>query len=237
MLTMSVIDTVLSTACLLVVAVLGALFVRRKKASSSLPFPPGPPPLPLIGNLLDMPTVNVSPTFHQMCRKYGDIIHLSVFGQSTVVIDSYDAAVELLEQRSLQTSGRPRLVMAELSVSLHTPPCPTILLRAPCTDRTHKYLLLHSAGLAWQFSVERYTPAWRRYRRTFHEFFHQGAVACYRGTHKRVSRSLLTALLDDPPRFLAHAHRQVSRPPPLSLSSPHTPPPRFRAFILARRPG
>ena len=42
-------------------------------------------------------------------------MHLSVFGQSTVVIDSYDAAIELLEQRSSQTSDRPRLVMAELS--------------------------------------------------------------------------------------------------------------------------
>ena len=47
-------------------------------------------------------------------------MHLSVFGQSTVVIDSYDAAIELLEQRSSQTSDRPRLVMAELSVPLLT---------------------------------------------------------------------------------------------------------------------
>ncbi len=46
----------------------------------------------------------------------GDIVHLSVFGQSTVVIDSYDAAIELLEHRSAQTSDRSRLVMAELSV-------------------------------------------------------------------------------------------------------------------------
>ena len=51
----------------------------------------------------------------------GDIVHLSILGQSTVVIDSYDAAIELLEQRSAHTSDRPRLVMAELSVPLlHT---------------------------------------------------------------------------------------------------------------------
>ena len=51
-------------------------------------------------------------------KAIGDIVHLSVFGQSTIVIDSYDAAIELLEQRSSQTSDRPRLVMAELSVPL-----------------------------------------------------------------------------------------------------------------------
>ena len=48
----------------------------------------------------------------------GDIVHLSVLGQSTVVIDSYDAAIELLEQRSAHTSDRPRFVMAKLSVPL-----------------------------------------------------------------------------------------------------------------------
>ncbi|KAI1788646.1 CyP450 monooxygenase [Ganoderma leucocontextum] len=177
--TTSVVDILLSTACLVLVAALGTSWVRRKGAGSSLPFPPGPRPLPFIGNLLDMPTKNVAPTFHQICRKFGGIVHLSIFGQSTVVIDSYDAAMELLEHRSAHTSDRPRLIMAEL------------------------------AGLSWEFSVEGYTPAWRRYRRTFHEFFHQGAVLQYRSIHLRETRKLLSALLEEPERFLALTHRTV----------------------------
>ncbi|PIL23523.1 cytochrome P450 [Ganoderma sinense ZZ0214-1] len=184
MLATSLVDIILSTACLLVVAALGASLVRRRKEASSMRLPPGPRPLPLIGNLFDMPTKNVAPTFHQICRNYGDIVYLSVFGQSTVVIDSYDAAVELLEQRSLQTSDRPRLVMAEL------------------------------AGLAWEFSVEGYTPAWRRSRRTFHEFFHQGAVRQYHSTHQRetVGGAVMDTVygidvVDDKNRYVAIARR------------------------------
>ena len=36
-----------------------------------------------------------------------------------IVINSYDAAVGLLEAKSANTSDRPRLVMAERYVSLH----------------------------------------------------------------------------------------------------------------------
>ena len=44
----------------------------------------------------------------------GEIVYLEVFGQPTVLIDSYDAAVAILETRSANTSDRPRFVMAEL---------------------------------------------------------------------------------------------------------------------------
>ena len=44
----------------------------------------------------------------------GEVTYLNVFGQPTLVVDSYDAAFFLLENRSSNTSDRPRLVMAEL---------------------------------------------------------------------------------------------------------------------------
>ena len=49
-----------------------------------------------------------------MDARVGDVTYLNVLGQSTVVLGSYDAAVALLESRSANTSGRPRMVMAEL---------------------------------------------------------------------------------------------------------------------------
>ena len=33
--------------------------------------PPGPPPLPVIGNLLDMPTTNMGAHYAQLVKKYG----------------------------------------------------------------------------------------------------------------------------------------------------------------------
>jgi len=41
---------------------------------SSLPTPPGPPPMPVIGNLLDMPPANSSPwlKYSEWALKYGE---------------------------------------------------------------------------------------------------------------------------------------------------------------------
>ena len=36
------------------------------------PFPAGPRPWPLIGNLLDMPTTNQWETYAELCRQYGE---------------------------------------------------------------------------------------------------------------------------------------------------------------------
>ena len=44
----------------------------------------------------------------------GEIVYLDVFGQPTIIIDSYDAAIAILESRSANTSDRPRFIMAEL---------------------------------------------------------------------------------------------------------------------------
>ena len=48
-------------------------------------------------------------------------MYFDLLGQPMIVLNSYDAAVDLLETRSLNTSDRPRVVMAELCVW----PCPT----------------------------------------------------------------------------------------------------------------
>lgn len=55
------------SALLAVTAV--ALWKRRMR--SSLPFPPGPRPLPILGNLFDMPTKQLSPSLRDMADKYG----------------------------------------------------------------------------------------------------------------------------------------------------------------------
>lgn len=46
----------------------------------------------------------------------GDVIYLEVFGKPTIVIDSFDAAMDIMEGRSVVTADRPKLVMADLCV-------------------------------------------------------------------------------------------------------------------------
>lgn len=49
--------------------------------------------------------------------KKGDVIHLHFLGRSVIVLNSVEAAVDLLEKRSNNYSDRPRFVMFELRVS------------------------------------------------------------------------------------------------------------------------
>ncbi|KAF7360801.1 Cytochrome P450 [Mycena venus] len=61
--------------------------------------PPGPPPLPLIGNLLQMPKDHEWKTFSEWARAYGDCVYFHVLGQPIVVLGSLVAAHDLLNQK------------------------------------------------------------------------------------------------------------------------------------------
>jgi hypothetical protein len=92
------------------VAVFGWLI--RRKPIGGLPLPPGPKPLPLIGNLLDMPKVKDWETYHEWSRRYGDVIYFEALGSKIVVLDSADVITELFERRSAIYSDRPTSAMA-----------------------------------------------------------------------------------------------------------------------------
>lgn len=112
------------------------VILRRRK--SGLPFPPGPPGLPIIGNIVDFPTSNIPRSFHNLAKRYGTcrlllckvlvypiliylatgpLVYLNVLGRSFVIVDSYDAACELLEKRSGNYSSRPDSIMPRLYVA------------------------------------------------------------------------------------------------------------------------
>ncbi|KAF4564799.1 hypothetical protein EYR40_010971 [Pleurotus pulmonarius] len=89
-------------------------YVLNKSVTKTLPLPPGPPADPLIGHLRVFPKANPELVFHNWAKTYGDIIHLSFFGRSVVVLNSLEAAVDLLEKRSAIYSDRPDLVVYDL---------------------------------------------------------------------------------------------------------------------------
>ncbi|KAI5118227.1 hypothetical protein M0805_000723 [Coniferiporia weirii] len=91
----------------LITTLLIASLVRSKNSKSALPLPPGPRPLPLIQNLLDLP--KGFEAFHWAKHKglYGPISSLSVPGTTIVILNDAQTAFSLLEKRSAIYSGRP----------------------------------------------------------------------------------------------------------------------------------
>jgi len=99
----------------LVVSVLLVSILRHRRRNL-LPLPPGPKGYPLIGNINDLPHKHAWLTYAEWAKKYGDVMHVSVLGTSTVILNSAEAAFELLEKRSVNYSDRPRMVLFFISV-------------------------------------------------------------------------------------------------------------------------
>ncbi|PNP53777.1 hypothetical protein THARTR1_05901 [Trichoderma harzianum] len=93
-----------------------SLFFRRKR-DALLPLPPGPRPLPFLGNIRDGPPKGVPDFLHWLTfkDKYGPISSLTVLGQTIIILQDQDAATELLEKKeSLKTSGRPGFTFTQM---------------------------------------------------------------------------------------------------------------------------
>jgi hypothetical protein len=102
------------------------LWQRSKQPQKDFPLPPGPKRWPLIGSLLQMPKVFEHETYSKWSRQYGnsfllydslrlslinfyegsDIIYTNVLGQSIIIIDKYETAIELLDKRSGSYSSK-----------------------------------------------------------------------------------------------------------------------------------
>jgi hypothetical protein len=84
------------------------LQLSRKR---SLPYPPGPKPWPIIGNLLDFPSEQEWLGFRKWNEQYGDVVYTEALGQKTIILGSADVVADLLERKSAIYSDRPHFVM------------------------------------------------------------------------------------------------------------------------------
>uniref|UniRef100_A0A0W0F3X1 Cytochrome P450 n=1 Tax=Moniliophthora roreri TaxID=221103 RepID=A0A0W0F3X1_MONRR len=75
------------------------------------PMPPGPPKLPVIGNLLDMPFRHDWEEFSRWGDLYGPLVSVSTFTTNVVIINTYKKALEILDKKSPIYSCRPYLPM------------------------------------------------------------------------------------------------------------------------------
>nr|BED43030.1 cytochrome P450 monooxygenase [Trametes versicolor] len=149
-------------------------YTQGRRSLKGLRLPPGPKPLPIIGNALDVPTTDMGAKFREMTQKHGDIVYLDALGQPMIILGSHEAANELLEKRSANYSDRISSVMRLIS------------------------------GWEWTFVLMPYGQAWRQRRKEMHQFMHPNTVAQYQPLQQREAVKFLHRLLAQPEAFLHH---------------------------------
>ena len=122
----------LTSIILVLVTLVAFLAIRDYQRRRGLPYPPGLRPLPLIGNLLDIPKEFSWLTYTELSKKHGmiyiagnglltehmtgDVLSFHVFGKVIVVLNSIKATKDLLESRSDIYSDRPAMPIFEMYV-------------------------------------------------------------------------------------------------------------------------
>lgn len=144
-----------------------------------LPLPPGPKPLPLLGNILDFPPGDAPEFYHWLKHKdaYGPISSVSAMGVTLVLLHGRQAAHDILAgTHAAKTSGRPHMVFANDFVGFG------------------------------RFVMPRgYDDIFRRGRKMLHqEVASPAATASFEGTQTAEARRLLVRALNDPGNWDQH---------------------------------
>lgn len=139
--------------------------------------PPGPPTIPIFGNLNKFPTEFAHIKFTEWARQYGDIYSLKIGPGTAVVLTSMDAVKELMERRSGSTVDRPPNFMAD--------------------DIT--------GGL--NMVLARYGENWRILRKAAHAILTPNAVAAHVPIQIAESIQVMYDFLKTPEHFYTHLRR------------------------------
>jgi hypothetical protein len=111
-----------------VVTVLILFSWKRFQSRISPSLPPGPRPLPFLGNLTDFRAKELWLLVSEWARQYGavnlvfsclclliwfvgDVVYLHVLGQGIIILNTAEAASDLLDNKGSIYSHKPRAVM------------------------------------------------------------------------------------------------------------------------------
>ncbi|KAJ6563069.1 cytochrome P450 [Mycena vulgaris] len=148
---------------------------------SSLPLPPGPKKLPLVGNLFNMPSTYAWEACVEWSKIYNsDIIHLDLAGTSVIVLSTLEATEALLEKRS----------------SIYS-------------DRAPSPMLTELMGWDFNLGLMKYGDEWRTHRRLMNQEFNVHASRSFRPKERVAAHGFLRHVLRDPNQFLEHLRQMV----------------------------
>ncbi|KAI0632677.1 cytochrome P450 [Trametes polyzona] len=158
---------------LLLVASVQLLTKRRVK------LPPGPKGVPFLGNIHQLPPRYPERTFARWAQEYGsDLIYVKLLRKSNIVINSIEAARDLLDKRSGKYSDRPSMLL-------------------------HSDFISQGAALVTIPYGERF----RRHRKWMYDGVgNKEKLRSYQEYQRREVNALLRNHLKDPEHFLEHIH-------------------------------
>ncbi|XP_051238653.1 cytochrome P450 2D15-like [Dicentrarchus labrax] len=125
-----------SVALLFVAVLLFLLLFHSPRAKN---FPPGPRPIPIFGNLLQLNLESPIADLKRLTKCYGNVYSLFIGPRPTVVINGLQALKEALVNKAADFSGRPQDLMVNHAVQVKA----------------------HAPGVI----LADYNPAWREQRR------------------------------------------------------------------------
>ncbi|KAI0792989.1 cytochrome P450 [Irpex lacteus] len=173
-------------------------YLRRRRAL------PGPPRLPLLGNLLQVPLRSQFIPYTDWSRKYvGPIYSLNLLGRETIILNNFEVAGDLLDRCSNIYNSRPyQVMMVEV--------------------------LCGGTFMPLETDMER----WRRWRRASHDTFGPKGVEKFRSAQTEAAVLAMLRIIENPAEWEHHIQvftasgifSAVYGWAPLPASSPHVEP-------------
>ncbi|KAF7372751.1 Cytochrome P450 2B11 [Mycena sanguinolenta] len=96
----------LQSVTIAAILLLGGVYLLRSRMVFGAPGPPG---LPLLGNILQVPGKHLATYFRGLCEEYGGFVSLNLAGFPVFLIGDIRLAKEILEKRSTKFSSRPTI--------------------------------------------------------------------------------------------------------------------------------
>ncbi|KAL1943430.1 hypothetical protein VTO73DRAFT_4505 [Trametes versicolor] len=135
--------------------------------SRSKHLPPGPPGVPIIGNLKQIPSNEQWVWFHNISKKYGDVNTLHVLNTTLIVLNSQEAIDTLFNKKADQYSNKPSRWMA------------------------------NSSNLIWTAPFMPQGPDYEYVRKMFHDEIGQQVVGKYNKDYETSSRRFMQTLMQN----------------------------------------
>ncbi|OSS45047.1 hypothetical protein B5807_09229 [Epicoccum nigrum] len=143
-------------------------------------YPPGPPTLPLIGNLHLMPKEKGHLQFQKWAEEYGPVYSLILGTKVMIVLSSDQAIKDLLDKRSNIYSSRPDMYLGRI------------------VSGQNRMLLME------------YSDTWRMVRKIVHNNLNIKAARTYVPYQDLENRAMLMGFLDKPDLFVNHIRRYTN---------------------------